>query len=216
MTDKERERSYEHYKQWQNNKTRYECECVAYVIIFGIGLFVVAKYWKGIVVTIGIAIILATIALLLTVFKKWRNMRRGLKNLENLLRDAGATNVEIDYDSGKIKFDSAPQFTAEKLLELQSAVSKMGLKVNVNREKREKSNEEYVMKSNEKINNNKSTEAGYINKNRQKNLGKTDKPGTDFGQWFYNMECLDCGHRYLANGSNIYEKKCPNCQGGRL
>ena len=68
-----------------------------------------------------------------------------------MLRDAGATNVEIDYDSGKIKFNSAPQFTAEKLLELQSAVSKMGLKVNVSREKREKSNEEYVMKSNEKI-----------------------------------------------------------------
>lgn len=57
------------------------------------------------------------------------------------------------------------------------------------------------------------TEVGYINKNNQRNNGRTDKPGTDYGQWFYNMECLECGHKYHANGSNIYEKKCPNCQG---
>jgi len=57
------------------------------------------------------------------------------------------------------------------------------------------------------------TEKGYINKNKQRNNGRTNIPGTDFGQWFYEMECLDCGHKYHANGSNIYEKKCPNCQG---
>lgn len=57
------------------------------------------------------------------------------------------------------------------------------------------------------------TEVGYINKNNQRNNGRTDKPGTDYGQWFYEMECLECGHKHLANGSNIYEKKCPNCQG---
>lgn len=59
------------------------------------------------------------------------------------------------------------------------------------------------------------TEVGYINKNNQRNNGRTDKPGTDFVQWFYEMECLECGHKYHANGSNIYEKKCPNCQGKR-
>lgn len=59
------------------------------------------------------------------------------------------------------------------------------------------------------------TEVGYINKNNQKNNGRTDIPGTDFGQWFYEMECLECGHKYHANGSNIYEKKCPKCQGER-
>lgn len=57
------------------------------------------------------------------------------------------------------------------------------------------------------------TDIGYINKNNQRNNGRTDIPGTDFGQWFYDMECLECGHKYHANGSNIYEKKCPNCQG---
>ena len=57
----------------------------------------------------------------------------------------------------------------------------------------------------------RTTEVGYISKNNQRNNGRTDIPGTDFGQWFYDMECLDCGHKYHANGSNIYEKKCPNC-----
>jgi hypothetical protein len=34
-----------------------------------------------------------------------------------------------------------------------------------------------------------STETGYINKNNQKNLGKTNELGTDYLQWFYLMEC---------------------------
>ena len=58
----------------------------------------------------------------------------------------------------------------------------------------------------------KTTETGYVNKNNQRNNGKTDIPGTDYGQWFYEMECLECGHKYHANGSNIYEVKCPDCQ----
>lgn len=59
------------------------------------------------------------------------------------------------------------------------------------------------------------TEVGSINSNSQINRGRTDKAGTDNLQWFYDMECMNCGHRYYSNGSNIYEKKCPACQGGR-
>ena len=62
----------------------------------------------------------------------------------------------------------------------------------------------------------KSTDAGYVNKNNQKNIGRTDEPGTDNGQWFYEIECLNCGHRYKANGSDIWQRKCPKCQGGRM
>ena len=61
----------------------------------------------------------------------------------------------------------------------------------------------------------KSTDVGYINKNNQKNNGKSDERGSDHGQWFYNMECLNCGHVYKANGSDIWLRKCPKCQGGR-
>lgn len=63
----------------------------------------------------------------------------------------------------------------------------------------------------------KTTETGYINKNNQRNNGRTDKAGTDFGQWYYAMECLNenCGHKYYANGTDIWQRKCPKCQGGR-
>ena len=60
-----------------------------------------------------------------------------------------------------------------------------------------------------------STKAGYINRNGQRNIGVTGKPGTDRNQLLYEMECLKCGKHYYANGSNISQKKCPACQGGK-
>ena len=61
----------------------------------------------------------------------------------------------------------------------------------------------------------KSTEMGFVNKNRQRNNGCSYEGGTDNNQKFYFMECLDCGHCYKANGSDIWQRKCPKCQGGR-
>lgn len=60
-----------------------------------------------------------------------------------------------------------------------------------------------------------STEEGYINRNNQRNNGKTGEVGTDHGQWFYEMECLNCHNKYKANGTDIFQRKCPSCQGGR-
>lgn len=61
----------------------------------------------------------------------------------------------------------------------------------------------------------KSTESGYVNKNNQRNNGRSSLAGTDHMQWFYNLECLNCGCTYLANGSDIWQRKCPHCQGGK-
>ena len=61
----------------------------------------------------------------------------------------------------------------------------------------------------------KSTEKGYINKRNQRNNGCTYSHGRDYNQKLYSMECLNCGHKYQANGSDIWERKCPNCQGGK-
>ena len=52
-------------------------------------------------------------------------------------------------------------------------------------------------------------------KNNQRNNGCTYSHGTDFNQKFYSMECLNCGHKYQANGSDIWQRKCPKCQGGK-
>ena len=60
----------------------------------------------------------------------------------------------------------------------------------------------------------RSTDKGYVNRNNQLNMGKTDLDGTDHMQKLYMMRCQDCGHEYFANGSDIFLKKCPKCQGG--
>ena len=38
--------------------------------------------------------------------------------------------------------------------------------------------------------------------------------GTDHRQYLYAMECLSCGHKYFTNGSDIWLRKCPECQDG--
>ena len=62
------------------------------------------------------------------------------------------------------------------------------------------------------------TNIGYINRNGQKNLDRT-KPqqvGTDHCQYIYILQCSECGHKYGSNGSDIFQRKCPSCQGGRI
>jgi len=60
----------------------------------------------------------------------------------------------------------------------------------------------------------KTTKAGYVNKNGQEVLRATDLPGNDQNQVVYVLRCGSCGHRYGANGSDIWQRKCPACGGG--
>lgn len=53
---------------------------------------------------------------------------------------------------------------------------------------------------------------GYINKNKQKNIGRSDFTGTDQGTAFFNMECQICGHFYFASEPDLFEGRCPRCQ----
>ncbi|MBO5914452.1 MAG: HNH endonuclease, partial [Clostridia bacterium] len=57
----------------------------------------------------------------------------------------------------------------------------------------------------------KTTDEGYINKNNQKNLGYRGPSETHISAKFYEMECLDCGHKYMANGCDVWLRKCPKC-----
>lgn len=58
----------------------------------------------------------------------------------------------------------------------------------------------------------RSTDVGYINKNNQKNLGYAGISETHYNQRFFQMECLECGHIYFANGCDVWLRKCPKCQ----
>lgn len=58
----------------------------------------------------------------------------------------------------------------------------------------------------------KTLEVGYINKNNQKNLGYRGVSETHYNQRFFELECLECGHKYMANGCDVWLRKCPVCQ----
>lgn len=58
------------------------------------------------------------------------------------------------------------------------------------------------------------TTPGYVNKNGQKVVRQTDTPGNDHNQRVYVLSCGKCGHEYGANGSDIWQRRCPVCQRG--
>jgi hypothetical protein len=62
----------------------------------------------------------------------------------------------------------------------------------------------------------KSTDVGYINRNRQRVVRATGLPGNDHLQKVYVLRCQidDCDNEYGANGSDIFQRRCPRCQGG--
>lgn len=206
VTDEEMKRSYEHYRQWQINKSHYRSECIAYVLMLGFGLFFVIKNWQGIFISLGIALIVGAISLLVRILYKWGKKQQALSELKVMAEEMGATDIQIDSEKGTISFVAASEKLDDgKLDEISKTLSNKGMKIKVSRIKEEKHDMAEA----------KSTETGYVNKNNQRNNGITPQEGTDNNQYFYEMECLNCGHKYYANGTDIWQRKCPACQGGR-
>jgi len=61
----------------------------------------------------------------------------------------------------------------------------------------------------------RTTAPGYHNRSGQTVLRSTGLAGTDHGQSVYVLQCGGCRHEYGANGSDIFQRRCPACQGGR-
>lgn len=59
------------------------------------------------------------------------------------------------------------------------------------------------------------TATGYVNRNSQEVLSRTGQPGTDHNQIVYILQCRHCGARYGANGSDVFQRRCPECGDGR-
>ena len=61
------------------------------------------------------------------------------------------------------------------------------------------------------------TQIGYVNRNNQRCEGHRGVVGTDHGATAYRMVCQQsrCGHVYGANGTDVFQRKCPQCQGGK-
>lgn len=62
--------------------------------------------------------------------------------------------------------------------------------------------------------NTQTTQIGFITRNGQRNHGTFGVVGTDHGQVTYRLECTRCGYVYGANGTDIHELRCPECQHG--
>ena len=60
----------------------------------------------------------------------------------------------------------------------------------------------------------KSTKVGFTNEKNQTCHGTLGVEGTDHQSYAYRLECLCCGFVYGANGGDIWERQCPECQGG--
>lgn len=58
------------------------------------------------------------------------------------------------------------------------------------------------------------TAVGYVNRNDQVVVQSTNLPGNDHNQLIYLLRCHHCGHVYGANGSDIFQRKCPAHDGG--
>ena len=59
------------------------------------------------------------------------------------------------------------------------------------------------------------TTPGYHNKHGQVVVRATDLPGNDHLQRIYVLRCGQCSNEYGANGSDIFQRRCPRCDGGR-
>lgn len=59
-----------------------------------------------------------------------------------------------------------------------------------------------------------SVQIGAVNRNNQRCCGHHGVAGTDHMQLAYKVECMQCGYVYGANGSDLHERLCPECQGG--
>ena len=67
------------------------------------------------------------------------------------------------------------------------------------------------------------TVIGYLNKHGQVNLEFDNPNGTDNKQAVYALKCTRedsdgnlCGHVYGANGSDIWQRRCPKCSGPKV
>jgi hypothetical protein len=58
------------------------------------------------------------------------------------------------------------------------------------------------------------TAPGYVNRNNQLVLRDTGQPGNDHNQRIYVLKCQNCESEYGVNGSDIFQRRCPTCQGG--
>jgi hypothetical protein len=146
----------------------------------------------------------------------------GPKQARNLLQSLGLTRYEIPLDSRIagwltvrlgwsicIEALSRPDYYEDLLNRVQASCEAAGVLPTVFDAA---AFDEMGKEMREKVS--PTTCTGYVNRNGQVVVRNTRTAGTDHGQYVYQLGCSLCGHVYGANGSDIFQRKCPKCQGG--
>jgi plasmid stabilization system protein ParE len=60
----------------------------------------------------------------------------------------------------------------------------------------------------------RATTPGFVNHNGQEVMRAVNVLGTEHSQRVYELRCRTCEHRYGSHGSDNFDRKCPDCQGG--
>lgn len=131
---------------------------------------------------------------------------------------------EVYNGPGELPFEFAKyvpsqnncQMRVSKLLELNTVVEeadKIPAVVPIDKFSRKK--DEMIPFTIKKVGDKSSLIQGYENKHNQRNLGYTGHTGNKPEQRAFKMKCLNCEYEYESNGCDVWQHKCPRCQGGK-
>ena len=231
ITPEERERSYERYALYRENRARFELEMLRpFTIAFLfwlLGFIAICVFFNRIDWILTYIFVGIPIAVLIGAFIPMQSDGdMGKQSAGQRIKMSTVTLQDLDAvkgidgvwaDGNHVRFEMPREQANEIIDKINSEAKEKGLTISIKKIELQSTDEKETSFTTDEgdAETMKSTETGYVNKNNQKNLGKTDEPGSGYFQWFYEMECLNCGHKYKANGHDIWLRKCPKCQGGK-
>ncbi len=99
------EKSYEQYKQYRQNKYRYEQEKIIFPIAVIVGITILISLWKYIFIAIASICVLAAVAVFLYIYLKKQLVANQLIVLSKEDAKEGVeANISVTYDSQSVSF----------------------------------------------------------------------------------------------------------------
>ena len=99
------EKSYEQYKQYRQNKYRYEQEKIIFPIAVIVGITILISLWKYIFIAIASICVLAAVAVFLYIYLKKQLVANQLIVLSKEDAKEGVeANISVIYDSQSVSF----------------------------------------------------------------------------------------------------------------
>ena len=99
------ERSYERYKQYRQNKYRYEQEQILFPVAIIVGGAILISLWKYILIAIGAVLVLAVaVAILYLYLKKQLKSQQDIVLSKEDVKEGVEAKINVSYDSQTVSF----------------------------------------------------------------------------------------------------------------